>query len=98
TCFPRTTPWSRRPQGTAKPCANSSPRERPTAADAGCSMAASSGIVGSTAMQRLQTGLDHAPVHLAAGECRFRELPNDQGVELTLDGPTACYYAPGLFY
>lgn len=61
-------------------------------------MAAPSGIVGSTAMQRAQPGLDHAPVHLAAGECRFRELPNDRGVEITLDGPAACHYAPGLFY
>ena len=45
-----------------------------------------------------QSGRDHAPVHLAPGECRYRELADGRGVELTLDGPAAAYYAPGLFY
>ena len=49
-------------------------------------------------VQRPHPGRDHAPVHLAPGECRFCELPSGQGVELTLDGPTTCYYGPGLFY
>jgi len=49
-------------------------------------------------MQKLQGSLDHAPIHLAPGECRFRELPYNQGVEITLDGPSTCNYAAGLFY
>jgi hypothetical protein len=42
--------------------------------------------------------LVHHPTHLALGRCEFELLEDDTGVTVTLDGPMAINYAPGLFF
>jgi uncharacterized protein (AIM24 family) len=42
--------------------------------------------------------LVHRPTHLALGKCAFDNLEDDAGVTVTLDGPTAINYSPGLFF
>jgi len=42
--------------------------------------------------------LVHRPTHLALGKCAFEGVEDDAGVTVTLDGPTAINYSPGLFF
>jgi hypothetical protein len=42
--------------------------------------------------------LVHRPTHLALGKCEFESLEDDAGVTVTLDGPAAINYSPGLFF